>query len=148
MVAPLLAGAAGLGKVAWTSIKGMSMLEKLMAMFMLPQMGGDILESLGRTSIGKAGMNVAQSQAEGQVAIGRRKEARADKLIQQLLSEKMKQTAREDAREGRQESRALSGRRQDMSMAMLMSLMESQRNQRDILSTQKPSTMSMLNLMR
>ena len=148
MIAPLLAGAAGLGKAALTGLGGMSTFNKILMALMGGQFLQSTMESKGRQDISKAQIGLQKRQIESQGDMGRRKEARTDKLMRQLLGEKEKNLLREERTGLKQDLMRGEERQSQMAMAMLMSLMSAQDDEAEIMSGPRPSTASMLSLMR
>jgi hypothetical protein len=81
-------------------------------------------------------------------AVGKREEARTDKLMRQLLGEKEKEHLRTEKTRTSKDIRASQERQNEMAMAMLMALSNFQGRQAETLSGPRPSTASMLSLMR
>jgi len=148
MAIPLLAGAAGLGKAALTGLGGMSTFSKILMALMGGQFLQSTMESKGRQDISKAQIGLQKRQIESQGDMGRREEARTDKLMRQLLGEKEKNLLREERTGLKQDLMRGEERQSQMAMAMLMSLMSAQDDEAEIMSGPRPSTASMLSLMR
>jgi len=143
-----IAKGASLAKGAMAGLGGM---EKLMLLLF----GGDIaLKGLGQlTGLNEYGTQKAQVDLAGkqvgmQAGMGRREEARTDKLMRQLMRENEKKYDRSERTSLKQSNMELQSQQNEMAMAILMAISGMNSQQAEIGSRPRPSTGSMLSMMR
>jgi len=93
-------------------------------------------------------LELAGKQMGMQTSMGKREEARADKLMNQLLQEKGRERRQSSRESTRKDIRSSQDQQNQMAMTMLMALAEMQNAQSRTASRPSQSTMSMMSLMR
>jgi hypothetical protein len=148
MPGPLIPAAVAGLKGAGAAIKGWPLMTKLLAAYFGTTTALDFMESQAGMGVEKAKIGLGGKQMELAAAVGKREEARTDKLMRQLLGEKEKEHLRTEKTRTSKDIRASQERQNEMAMAMLMALSNFQGRQAETLSGPRPSTASMLSLMR
>lgn len=138
------AGIKGVG----AGIKSLSLIQKLLLAFFGTTTALDYLETRGGLGVERAKVGLGGRQMELAAAVGKKEEARTEKLMRRLFREEEKRYLRGEKAETRADIRASQEKQNQMAMAMLMALSNLQRQQAEIASRPAPSTASMLSLMR
>lgn len=133
--------------VAKTAFAGLN-LNKLLFLLFGGEMALSGIEALGGYKTQKAQLGLGGKQIELQAALGKREEERTDKLMRRLARESEKQYLRGERSAAKKDIRAGQARQNEMAMAMLMALSNIGQQQGEIISRPRPSTSSMLSLMR
>jgi hypothetical protein len=117
--------------------------------------GGMLIDAIlkfitGQREIGtqRIGLGLQGKQLEAAAGMGRRAEARSDKMIKKLLAHQDKRYLQERGRESQQALRSSQEQENEMAMTMIMAL--AGLNQQSTQTASRPPIpkMSMLNLMR
>ena len=96
----------------------------------------------------KKQIELSGKQMGMQVAMGRKEEARTDKLIKRLIAEQERRETRTEKRQATEDIRAGHERQMEMTLATMMALSGLQEQQGRLASKAPPSMASMLSLMR
>ena len=132
----------------WAALKGLAPWLKVFLGLQVAGLGMDLVSQRSQIATQRKGLKLTGQQATLAAAMGRREEARADKMIERLLAEREKEYGRERGRESREALRASESEEAQLAMTLMMALSQMSQQASQASSRPPPSRMSMLSLMR